>query len=213
MSKGDCIGKRFGRLTIVNEYWDKNRRTTYCNVICDCGNKHITQKGHLKSGNVQSCGCLVVDTNRKLLNGLKHNMTNTSQYVVWQHIKQRCDNKQCKSYKNYGGRGITYNPKWSTFEGFWKDMKDGYKDNLTIDRIDNDGNYCKKNCRWITNKEQQSNRRNNHYLEYKGEKLTISQWERKQGFNRNTIYSRLKRGWSVKDAILTGPKIMRYKKI
>ena len=71
MSRGDCIGKKFGRLTIVSEYWDRDRKTTYCKTICDCGNKHIAQKGHLKSGNVKSCGCLVVDVNRKLLNNLK----------------------------------------------------------------------------------------------------------------------------------------------
>jgi hypothetical protein len=206
MSKGDCIGKKFGRLTIVSEYWDRDRKTTYCKTICDCGNTHIAQKGHLKSGNIKSCGCLVVDTNRKLLNRLKHNMAHTKQYSVWEHIKQRCGNKKCRNYKNYGGRGITYDPKWETFEGFWEDMKEGYREDLTIDRIDNNGNYCKENCRWATKKQQQNNKRNNHYLEYNGEKRTISQWERKQGFNRNTIYSRLKRGWSIKDAILIKPQ-------
>ena len=213
MSRGDCIGKKFGRLTIVSEYWDRDRKTTYCKTICDCGNKHIAQKGHLKSGNVKSCGCLVVDVNRKLLNNLKHNMVYTRQYSAWEHIKQRCNNKKCRSYKNYGGRGITYDPKWETFEGFWEDMKDGYKDNLTIDRIDNDGNYCKENCRWITHKQQQRNKTDNHFITINGENRTVSEWEEKMGFNRNTIYSRINLcGWSEEKAVTTPLKFRRKSK-
>lgn len=202
MATGDCVGKKYGRLTIIKEWRDISRKTIYCETICECGNKHISQKGHLKSGGVRSCGCLVVDTNRKLLNRLTHNMSYTNQYNVWKHLKQRCNDKNCKTYKNYGGRGISYDVKWETFEGFWEDMKEGYRKDLTIERINNNDSYYKENCCWTSNKEQQSNKSNNHFITINGETKTVSQWEEKMGFNRNMIYSRLKRGWDEEKAVL-----------
>ena len=95
---------------------------------------------------------------------IKHGMFGTRPYQIWHGIKDRCDNPNLKQYKWYGKRGITYDPKWKNFVGFWEDMEKEYKDTLTIDRVDGNGNYCKKNCKWVTNNENQSHKNNNIFI-------------------------------------------------
>ena len=87
-----------------------------------------------------------------------HGMSETRQFEIWSGIKKRCDNKNSKAYPYYGGRGITYDPKWRTFEGFWEDMKDTYSDDLELDRVDINGDYCKLNCRWVSGDENKKNK-------------------------------------------------------
>ena len=111
-----------------------------------CGN--IVERTKIQCIQGKSCGCKGKGHASK-----KHGMSKTRQYKIWEDMKKRCDNKNSKCYHRYGERGITYDPKWKTFEGFWKDMEDGYSDNLTIDRIDNNGDYTKKNCQWINQQE------------------------------------------------------------
>lgn len=125
----------------------------------------------------------------------------------WYRIKNRCDNEKWPGYKNYGGRGITYCTKWKTFEGFMEDMGKTYKEGLSIDRINNNGNYCKKNCRWTDMVTQENNRRDNHKIIYKGVTMTISQWARKLNTYPQRITQRLKRGWSV-NKIMTIPFVL-----
>lgn len=128
-------------------------------MICHCGKKYWALAYPVDSGKIKSCGCLSKELWRKA--NTTHGMKKTRQYNTWKNIKQRCDNKNHTTYRYYGGKGITYCKSWSKFENFWRDMKDGYSDNLTIDRIDNNGNYCKENCRWVTMKEQSVNKSNN----------------------------------------------------
>ncbi len=104
-------------------------------------------------------------------------MYGTIPYSKFRGLFDRCNNPKSKDYKNYGGRGIKC--EWKNFEDFWKDMESGYAEDLTIDRINNDGNYSKENCRWITNKEQQSNKRNNVFLTYNGETRHLAFWQQK----------------------------------
>lgn len=119
------------------------------NMKCHCGNMFVANINNLRSGNTTSCGC-----GRKT-----HGMHDTRQYQCWADMKTRCDNVEHACYKDYGGRGISYDLKWKTFEGFWEDMHHGYSDELTINRVGNDGNYCKDNCIWDTQTNQNHMRR------------------------------------------------------
>lgn len=125
----------------------------------------------------------------------------TRPYIIWNGMIQRCNGK-CNT-KNYKDKGIRVCEKWLTFLGFWDDMKNTYKDNLTIDRIDNTKGYFKENCRWTSMVEQQNNRCNNHYLDFNGIKMTIANWGRKLNINPNRIHLRIYRGWSVEKTLST----------
>jgi len=124
------------------------------------------------------------------------NMYKTRQYKIWQWIKERCkvlDNDRCR---NYWFRGITYDEKWKTFKWFWEDMENWYADNLSIDRIDNDWNYYKENCRWTTKTEQARNRRSNYMIW----DITLKQYCMVKWFNYKRVHARLKLGWSQERA-------------
>lgn len=114
----------------------------------------------------------------------------TGIYSSWYGMKQRCSNKNHRSYKDYGGRGITYDPYWESFANFQRDMQCGYKKGLTLDRIDTNDNYCKENCRWATRKEQNRNKRCNLLLENNGEIKTLLEWCKDLDLSYNTVRSR-----------------------
>ena len=149
----DLTGQVFGRLT-VESFSHMNGKHSYWNCRCECGNIHIVRSDCLKGGLVKSCGCL----NREP-RGITHGQSKTKLYHVWAGIKQRCNNPNANHYDRYGGRGITYCKEWEKYEPFYTwAMNNGYQEGLTIDRIDNDGNYEPTNCRWITIAEQQRNK-------------------------------------------------------
>jgi hypothetical protein len=125
-------------------------------------------------------------------------------------MHRRCDNKTQDSYPLYGGRGIFVCERWSKFENFFEDMKIGYMEHLTLDRIDSNGNYFPENCRWITKKEQARNRRTNKILTFKGQSKTLAEWAEITGFGYDIIKLRLRRGWSVNDALTEGRRINQY---
>lgn len=128
-------------------------------------------------------------------------------YGIWSNMKTRCYNPKVKAYQHYGGRGIEVCKEWQKYDVFYRwAMSSGYQDNLTLDRIDSDENYCPENCRWATQKEQQNNRRNNHLLTYNGVTRTLKQWEEICGIDYSLIKYRLKHGYSVCDALFTPPK-------
>ena len=133
----------------------------------------------------------------------KHGMKNTKIYRIWCSMKERCNNKNNKSYKNYGGRGIKVCDEWlENFISFYNwAIKNGYKEGLTIDRINNNGIYEPSNCRWITRKEQNRNYRKNHLLTYKGETLCLADMADKYGINRGTLLYRLKKGKTIEEAL------------
>ena len=136
----------------------------------------------------------------------KHGLTNHPLYKRYYHILSRCNNKNNKDHHHYGGRGIKC--EWETFIDFYNDMSDGFSDGLEIDRIDNNGNYSKDNCRWATVIQQANNTSTNVFIEYNGEKLTIAQWSRRLGIRDTTFRLRIARGWSIDRAITT---IVNYK--
>lgn len=130
---------------------------------------------------------------RKCLNdsNITHGMSHSRFWYIWSHMKSRCLNENDIFYKNYGGRGITVCRKWLKFENFLEDMKEGYSDVLTIDRIDVNGDYCKENCRWATKIQQARNARSNIVLELKGQKVTITELSEKTGIKYHTLYNRI----------------------
>lgn len=125
-----------------------------------------------------------------------------SAYYRWSSMKQRCEDPNHKSYADYGGRGITYDPAWSEFRVFFADMGPPPV-GTTMERIDNDGPYCKENCRWATRKDQSRNRRMNHYLEFNGERRIIVEWAEHLGVAPRLLRVRLNRGWSVERTLST----------
>jgi len=194
-------GDKYGRLTIIRElpprrYSTVNSRLFLCE--CSCGNIKKILLGSLRGGKTTSCGCVAKMYAK--IRATTHGGTKTAAYVSWRAMKERCLNKENKVYKHYGERGIKICKRWMKFENFYKDMGERQK-GRTLDRIDNDGNYCKENCRWATREEQCNNRRVSHFLNYKGKKQTIAQWTKELGFGRTLIKNRLARGWSIKKAL------------
>ena len=137
----------------------------------------------------------------------RHGMTKTSEYQVWRHMKYRCFNPDHKRYSYYGARGITVCDRWkNSFENFLADMKLKPTPKHSIDRIDNDGNYCPENCRWATKAEQENNKRTNRLITIGCVTLTIAQWTKEMGFRKGVIRDRLKMGWSEFAAVMTPVK-------
>ena len=150
ISKGD----KYGRLTAV-EFVKKDKNYQLWLFVCDCGNKKVLRISSVKNGNTESCGCI----NREMISkrNYKHGMAKTITYISWYSMKTRCLNKNRKYYYRYGGRGITICPEWlNSFTNFLADMGERPK-GKTLDRKDNNGNYCKSNCRWATAKQQRLN--------------------------------------------------------
>lgn len=160
---------------------------------CRCSKDFITLIEHVKRGNTSSCGCVqkertsIAAKESSKIHGQKlHRL-----YSVWANMKDRCYNEKNYAYHNYGGRGIRVCDRWKDINFFINDMFPSYKEGYQIDRIDNDGNYCLENCRWVTPKENSNNRRNNRYVEFDGKKLTLSQWADFTGLKQTTLSSRL----------------------
>lgn len=198
----DLIGMRYGRLQVIERAENHGKRVMW-RCLCECGKEVTTRGENLTTGRTQSCGCY--NRERSSLRHTTHGGTKTRMHREWAKIKQRCSNPNNDRWADYGGRGIEVCPEWRySFEAFrdWA-LANGYRDDLTIDRIDVNGNYEPGNCRWITNKEQQHNRRNNHYITYNGETHTITEWARIYGLSENGLVHRISRGWEIERALMT----------
>lgn len=199
----NIIGRKFGKLTIINI---NSYNPVKCKCKCECGNIKIIRYSDLRSGKTVSCGCYAKEKNKE--NHTIHGKSNSRLFSIWANMISRCENKNIDTYKYYGKRGISVCYEWrNSFQEFYDwSISNGYKENLTLDRIDNNKNYSPDNCRWATIKEQSNNRRGNRILTYNGETRTLTQWAEIIGCRESMLRSRLNRGWSVEKAIET-PKL------
>lgn len=201
--RDNLIGKRFGRLEVISRVgYNREHHTTVWKCKCDCGTIKDIEAMALQSGHTQSCGCLHRENVSKMAK--THGLSNTRLYSIWSGMLTRC---YCpgdgKTYEKYGARGISVCYEWRTsFESFYNwAINNGYLDTLSIDRIDNDGDYCPENCQWATAKQQANNRRSNILLTYNGETKNASQWGEIIGIPGSVICRRKKRGWSDEECI------------
>lgn len=201
----DHTGERFGRLTVTSLAGRENSKI-YWTCKCDCGNIVTEYAGDLVSGDIKSCGCWKSDLTTT--RNWRHGISDVRLYSVWGSMKDRCLNPNCLGYSYYGGRGIEVCDKWrDDFKAFYDwAMDNGYQEGLTIDRIDNDGNYCPENCRWVTALENSHNSRACKNVTYNGETKCCREWDRTMGLYRGTVSRRLREGHTVEDAINTPQK-------
>ena len=209
MSKvNDLTGKRFGRLVVIERSGSNSRRRATWLCRCDCGKNIVVSGSDLPRRT--SCGCARSDFLAAFNKETKttHGMRYTRLYREWRAMINRCYCSTWKHYSNYGGRGIKVCDEWrDSFEAFrdWA-LVNGYQDDLSIDRVNVNGNYEPSNCRWATIKQQANNTRNSRFLEYNGEIKTVKEWADELGLNYNTLYSRITtKGWSVEKALTTPP--------
>lgn len=169
------IGRRFSRLIVLSfTRYDKSHHR-YFMCKCDCGVIKEISISHLQSGRVRSCGCIWEENKHEYLK--KHGSRNDRLYTVWCGMKSRCNNIKAKSYKNYGGRGITVCEEWNNYIPFrdWSIIS-GYREGLELDRIDNDKGYSPENCRYTTSKVNANNKRNNVIITWNNETHSLSEW-------------------------------------
>lgn len=199
----DRTGQKFGRLTLLKRVENNKFNQVQWRCKCDCGKEVIVKSYSLTTGQTKSCGCLKKEQDYINIIKIKHNMINTRLYNIWKHMKNRCYNSNNKRHKFYFDKGITVCDEWKNdFMNFYNwAIKNGYKDNLTIDRINNNGNYEPSNCRWATITEQNNNQSKNIKIKYKNKIYTLNELSEKYNIKKNTLYSRIKRNWSIERAL------------
>jgi hypothetical protein len=184
----DLRGRKFHRLTVLEE----RGRDSWGQVLwlceCDCGKTVVVVSGNLRNGVSKSCGCWNLNS---LSGRAKHNLSKSGTYRTWKHMMARCYNKKDARYKYYGGRGVSICERWQDFVAFYEDMGDK-PDGYSIERIDNNGNYEPSNCEWATIAEQNRNNRRTVKIEYDGQTRCMSEWARLLGVPKMTFSYRIK---------------------
>lgn len=204
-------GKVFGRLTVVKEGHSTSVGTSWL-CLCFCGKEHTVRGANLISGSVTSCGCYAKEALARgrekalktvITHGAFINGANPASYSSWHAMMHRCYDPKNYKFHNHGGRGITVCERWKDYLNFKEDMGEP-TEGLSLERIDNDGNYEPSNCKWATRKEQGRNKRNNRLLTYKGETKCMAEWCEIFNINFSTLDSRLRYSkWSVEKALTT----------
>ena len=199
----DIAGQRFGRLVAIKPNGKQFNNTKWL-CKCDCGNFTTTNISSLTRGVCKSCGCL-----RKELTAAKfktHGCTRTKLYAVYRTMRARCEKPKDSHYKYYGGKGIKVCDEWKeNFKTFhdWA-ISNGYKEGMTIDRIDINKNYEPSNCRWVDMIVQANNKSNNNFITYNGETHTIAEWASIKDLTYATLYQRImKHKWTIERALTT----------
>lgn len=193
----NLIGQQFGYLTVVSRAENTKTGKAMWNCICKCGNSTIVPTYRLNSGKCKSCGCKKFESHNRV-----HGMTKTGIHNKWLQIKQRCLDKNCKAYQKYGAVGITICDEWKNdFVAFmnWS-YQNGFKEGLSLDRIDGSKGYSPDNCRWITWKGQCNNRRSNIKITYQGKTQNLVQWCEELGLRYQLVWQRMRRGMTFEEA-------------
>jgi hypothetical protein len=194
--KRNLAGKKFGKWTVLKHM---EKRPIYCLCQCECGSEpKIVHNKLLISGESKSCGCYRLERLREAIS--THKMSEKPIYRTWIAMASRCNNPNHSAYRDYGGRGIKICERWKKFENFYEDMGDK-PPGMTIDRIDNDGDYSPSNCRWVTSKEQSRNKRSNVWVTFNGKTMTVADWARETGLRAEKIRYRLKAGWPTEKVL------------
>ena len=200
----DITGERYGRLVALGPISKTPEGKMVWQFRCDCGNLHSATLRNVRSGSTVSCGCYRKEQEPA---NKTHGLHGDRTLNILRHMIERCGNPQSPAYANYGGRGIKVCESWKNSPNEFHDYVSklpGYGvENMTLDRIDNDGNYEPGNVRWATRTQQSLNRRNNRLLTYNGKTQNLTLWADEIGIDRTTLERRLSRGWSVKQAITT----------
>ncbi len=203
----DLVGKKFGRLLVIERDMDLLKKRVHWKCLCECGVSKSVDASNLKSGHTTSCGCYnrekVLETNLKHGNAVGGSGGGTRTYRSWQSMKARCYNPNNNRYAYYGKRGIQVCAEWKdSFENFLRDMGER-DDSQTLERIDSNKDYCKENCRWATKKEQANNKTNNIIVEFYKDKITLKQLADILNVPYKTLHMRLMKGWSLEKALDT----------
>jgi len=201
----NLAGQRFGRLTVVSREPVATKRTHWL-CQCDCGNSTIADAVHLSDGHTKSCGCFREESRKIARRKHGHHPAAgpSPEYNSWAAMHQRCRNKNCKAYPDYGGRGIKICTQWGGHDGFAQFLKDlgrRPKGDYSLERIDNDGDYCPRNCRWANRAAQSRNKRSTKMLHCNGESLCLSDWAVKIGLRYATISDLLNHGWTIEEIV------------
>ena len=195
--KKDITGQKFNLLTVLKYSHTEKGHGSYWLCVCECGNKKTIRIDGLKAGQPRSCGCLQKKWVSSGRANRTHGKSTTKIYKCWLRMKSRCFDKKNQDYKHYGNRGITVCKRWFDFETFAKDMGAIPSNKHTIERIDNDGNYEPRNCKWLENTEQNKNKRNSIILSYKGKTQCLKEWSKYFGVNYSTLHKKIR--YSGKD--------------
>lgn len=205
----DLSGKRFGRWVVLRRTEDHISKSGYhftqYECLCDCGTTRCVLASTLKNGRSQSCGCYAKEVYSRVCrdNFKTHGETKTRLYQIYAGMKKRCYNKAAYNYADYGARGISICEGWlNSWEAFrdWS-LTNGYDDDLSIDRIDVNGDYSPDNCRWVTRDVQANNRRSNKFIAYNGVSHTIAEWSRILGIPYNKLHKKLRSGHPLSEII------------
>ena len=206
------ISGRFGWLTVLgregSEIIGSYKKYAMWRCRCDCGNEVVVRGQKLRKGLKKACGVGGHYFHERKTEGATRKYS--SEYASWAGMWERCNNSRVRNFKRYGGRGIKVCERWQSFAVFLQDMGVKPSPGLTIERINNDGNYEPENCRWATRDEQRRNMRCSVYVIYEGERMLLLDVVAKLGLSRATVYNRLKLGWALADALSTPVK--KYKK-
>ena len=213
IKRKDLTGMVVGRLTVL--HYAYSNKYAYWKCRCECGNETFVRSSHLIAGLVRSCGCLNSEIGKRTIKyahakNFKHGDSRSRLHIIWTNIIQRCHDKNSKSFIYYGGRGIGICPEWHDFIVFrdWA-LVNGYKDDLTIDRINVNGNYEPLNCRWVGRDIQANNKRNNVFIIFREERRTVAQWAKEYDIPITTFLRWYKKGEKIEDILLK--KCGKYK--